>query len=38
MLKSVPLLIVPFILFNLGLAGVLGAGTATPWDQVLSCR
>ena len=35
MLRSVPLLIVPFILFNLGLAGMLGTGTATPWDQVL---
>ena len=35
MLRSVPLLIVPFILFNLGLAGMLGGGTATPWDQVL---
>ena len=35
MLRSVPLLIVPFILFNLGLAGMLGTGTATPWDQDL---
>lgn len=34
-MKSIPLLIVPFILFNLGLAGMLGQGTATPWDQVL---
>ena len=35
MLRSVPLLIVPFILFNLGLAGLLGEGAAAPWDQAL---
>jgi len=35
MLKSVPLLIIPFILFNLGLAGMMGQGAASPWDQVL---
>ena len=31
MLSSIPLLVVPFILYNLGLAGVFGAGPgATP--------
>ena len=33
MLGSVPLLIVPFILYNIGLAGVFGEGD--PWSQVL---
>lgn len=31
----VPLLIVPFILFNLGLTGLMGGGEAGPWEQVL---
>ena len=33
MLGSVPLLIVPFILYNIGLAGLFGDGD--PWSQVL---
>jgi len=33
MLGSVPLLIVPFILYNIGLAGLFGEGD--PWSQVL---
>ena len=32
MLRHVPLLIVPFILYNLGLAGLLGATAADPWS------
>jgi len=32
MLASIPLLIVPFILYNLGLAGLFGGGDA-PWAQ-----
>lgn len=36
MLASIPLLIVPFLLYNLGLAGVFGAG-GDPWaGQILS--
>jgi hypothetical protein len=35
MLRSVPLLIVPFILFNLGLAGLVGEGAESPWAQEL---
>jgi len=35
MLGSIPLLIIPFILFNLGLAGVFGGTGADPWGQVL---
>ena len=31
----IPLLIIPFILFNLGLAGVFGGGAAGPWNQEL---
>jgi hypothetical protein len=34
MLTSIPLLIVPFILYNLGLIGLFGGG-ADPWGQVL---
>ena len=34
-MASIPLLIVPFIIFNLGLAGMLGGGSAGPWEQVL---
>lgn len=33
MLGSIPLLIVPFILYNIGLAGLFGEGD--PWSQVL---
>jgi hypothetical protein len=29
----IPLLILPLILFNLGLAGVLGGGPGGPWEQ-----
>ena len=36
MLGAVPLLTIPFILYNLGLAGFLGAGAAgDPWSAVL---
>ncbi|MHA6642842.1 hypothetical protein [Mesorhizobium sp. A623] len=36
MLGAVPLLIVPFILYNLGLAGFLGVGAAgDPWATVI---
>jgi len=31
MLANIPLLIIPFILYNLGLAGLVGDGTADPW-------
>ncbi|CAG0954321.1 MAG: hypothetical protein F9K19_03850 [Rhizobiaceae bacterium] len=31
MLGLVPLLIIPFILYNLGLTGLFGAGTGDPW-------
>jgi hypothetical protein len=31
MLRSIPLLIVPFVLFNLGLAGLFGAPGTDPW-------
>ncbi len=32
MLSSIPLLVIPFIIYNLGLAGVLGSGSANdPW-------
>jgi len=34
MLAQLPLLIVPFILYNLGLLGLFG-GTAYPWDEQL---
>ena len=29
----IPLLIIPFILYNLGLAGVFGGGDAGPWGM-----
>lgn len=36
MLRSIPLMIVPFVLFNLGLAGLFGAGSAgDPWTTEL---
>ena len=35
MLRSAPLLIVPFILFNLGLAGLLGESAGTNWNLTL---
>lgn len=36
MLSGIPLLIVPFILYNVGLAGMLGAGPdGTPWTNEL---
>ncbi|MBX3583453.1 MAG: hypothetical protein KF810_16325 [Rhizobiaceae bacterium] len=36
MLMSIPLLVVPFILFNLGLAGVFGDGpNGDPWQTEL---
>jgi hypothetical protein len=36
MLASIPLLIVPFILYNLGMAGLLGAGPdGDPWQTEL---
>jgi hypothetical protein len=31
----VPLLVIPFILFNVGLVGLFGGGAAGPWEQVL---
>ena len=31
MLGHVPLLIIPFILYNLGLTGLFGAGPSDPW-------
>lgn len=31
MLANIPLLIIPFILYNLGLAGLVGDGTTDPW-------
>jgi len=39
MLSLVPLLIVPFILFNLGLAGLFGTGTGDPFTaQIFSVQ
>ena len=35
MLGSVPLLIIPFILFNVGLAGAFGASTGDIWAMEL---
>lgn len=36
MLRSVPLMIVPFVLFNLGLAGLFGTGAGSdPWAAEL---
>ena len=33
MLRSIPLLIIPFILYNVGLAGLLGTGPdGSPWS------
>lgn len=34
MIASIPLLIIPFILYNLGLAGIFGGGDH-PWSQTL---
>ena len=34
MIGSIPLLVVPFVLYNMGLIGLLGGG-ADPWAQVL---
>lgn len=34
MIASIPLLVVPFILYNIGLIGLFGGG-ADPWGQVL---
>ncbi|MBX3579011.1 MAG: hypothetical protein KF723_17570 [Rhizobiaceae bacterium] len=37
MLASIPLLIVPFILFNIGLSGVFGSGPGDVWaTEILS--
>lgn len=40
MLRNVPLLIIPFILFNIGIAGLFGAQTADgivdPWASVIA--
>lgn len=35
MLSAIPLLIVPFILFNLGMVGLFGGGDAGPWEDVM---
>jgi hypothetical protein len=35
MLGSIPLLIIPFILYNVGLAGVIGAAGGDPWKAEL---
>lgn len=35
MLGHVPLLIIPFILFNLGLTGMLGGEAGDPWSMVV---
>jgi hypothetical protein len=34
LIASIPLLIIPFILYNLGLAGLFGGGD-NPWSQTL---
>ena len=34
MIGSIPLLVVPFVLYNMGLIGLFGGG-ADPWAQVL---
>jgi len=34
MIGSIPLLVVPFVLYNMGLTGLFGGGDA-PWGQVL---
>jgi hypothetical protein len=31
----VPLLVIPFVLYNIGLVGLFGGGAAGPWEQVL---
>ncbi len=37
MLGHVPLLIIPFILYNLGLTGLFGTGATDPWaSEILS--
>jgi hypothetical protein len=35
MLGSIPLLIIPFILYNLGLTGVIGEAAGDPWKTEL---
>jgi len=35
MLAHIPLMIVPFILYNLGLAGLFGGNLDAPWPTVL---
>ena len=35
MITHIPLMIVPFILFNLVLAGLFGAGAGDPWSGAL---
>lgn len=35
MIRAVPLLIIPFILYNIGLAGVVDASAGDPWKTVL---
>lgn len=35
MLASIPLLVIPFILYNLGLTGVIGSTEADPWKTEL---
>jgi len=35
MLRAVPLLIIPFILYNIGLTGVVDATAGDPWKTVL---
>ena len=35
MLGSIPLLIIPFILYNIGLTGVIGSAGSDPWATVL---
>lgn len=35
MIAHIPLLIVPFILYNLGLAGLIGAEAGDPWANEL---
>jgi hypothetical protein len=35
MLASIPLLVIPFILYNIGLTGVIGGTGTDPWATVL---
>ena len=35
MLGSIPLLIIPFILYNIGLTGVIGEAGGDPWTTEL---